>query len=131
VLFVSLHADPVVEYPYFLGHADERGAGAGDGATLNYPLPHGTAWDAYGAALAEACTAVRHWGPDAVVVSLGVDTYERDPISEFRLAGDDYPRLGRALAALQRPTLFVMEGGYAVENLGVNAVGVLTGFEDR
>ena len=47
VLFVSLHADPRVEYPYFLGHADERGAGAGLGFTRNYPLPFGTAWPTY------------------------------------------------------------------------------------
>jgi acetoin utilization deacetylase AcuC-like enzyme len=128
VLVVSLHADPVMEYPYFLGYADERGTGPGEGTTRNYPLPQGTRWDTYGAALADACGAVRAWGPDAVVVSLGVDTYEHDPISQFRLTRDDYPRIGEAIAALARPTLFVMEGGYAVEDIGVNAVNVLTGF---
>ncbi len=130
VLFVSLHADPLHEYPYFLGYGDERGTGAGDGATLNYPLPHGTPWDRYSAALDDAGAAVRAWAPDALVVSLGVDTYEHDPISQFRLTSADFPSLGRALATLRRPTLFVMEGGYAVDDLGVNAVGVLTGFED-
>ena len=71
------------------------------------------------------------WGPDAIVVSLGVDTYEHDPISHFRLTRDDFPRLGARIAALGRPTLFVMEGGYAVDDLGLNAVAVLTGFEAR
>ena len=40
-------------------------------------------------------------------------------------------RARRAIASLNRPTLFVMEGGYAVDEIGVNAVNVLMGFEDR
>jgi acetoin utilization deacetylase AcuC-like enzyme len=131
VLFLSLHADPRDEYPYFLGYADERGTGAGEETTFNYPLPFGTTWSGYGAALAEACAVIHRWCPDALVVSLGVDTYEHDPISEFRLTRDDFPRLGAAIATLERPTLFVMEGGYAVDDIGINAVGVLQGFERR
>ena len=46
VCFVSLHADPAYEYPFFSGFTPERGAGAGEGATHNFPLPLGTAWDA-------------------------------------------------------------------------------------
>jgi acetoin utilization deacetylase AcuC-like enzyme len=131
VCFVSIHADPLDEYPYFLGHADERGTGAGLGATCNYPLPHGTTWATYGAALAEACAVITAFRPDAIVVSLGVDTYEHDPISGFGLTRDDFPRLGAAIATIDRPTLFVMEGGYAVDDIGLNAVGVLQGFERR
>ena len=63
------------------------------------------------------------------MVSLGVDTFGGDPISRFRLESGDYPAIGRSIAALGLPTLFVMEGGYAVEAVGVNAVGVLEGFE--
>jgi acetoin utilization deacetylase AcuC-like enzyme len=128
MLFLSLHADPRVEYPYFLGHADERGAGPGVGFNHNYPLPHGTTWDAYGPALHDACAKIASFGPDVLVVSLGVDTYEHDPISQFRLTTDDFPRIGAGIAACRCPTLFVMEGGYAVEDIGVNAVNVLTGF---
>jgi acetoin utilization deacetylase AcuC-like enzyme len=131
VLFASLHADPRVEYPYFAGFADERGEGAGLGFNHNYPLPHGTAWPGYGAALEEACARIREHAPDTVVVSLGVDTFEQDPISAFRLVNDDYLRIGETIARLGRPTLFVMEGGYAVEDIGVNAVNVLVGFEGR
>ena len=128
VLFVSLHADPRIEYPYFLGHADERGEGAGAGYTVNYPLPHGTAWDSYGPALDSACEVVAKDAPDAVVISLGVDTYAHDPISRFALTSDDFSRIGARIARLGRPTLFVMEGGYAVEAIGVNVVNVLTGY---
>ena len=68
------------------------------------------------------------FAPDVLVVSLGVDTYEHDPISQFRLTTDNFPRIGARIAACRCPTLFVMEGGYAVEDIGVNAVNVLTGF---
>ncbi len=129
VQVVSVHADPRVEYPYFLGHADERGTGAGEGFTLNLPLPHGTDFARWSAALDLACDAVARFGPEALVVSLGVDTYRGDPISQFLLDTADYPVIGRRIRALGLPTLFVMEGGYAVEAIGVNAVGVLEGFE--
>lgn len=131
VLFLSLHADPMDEFPYFLGHADETGAGAGAGCNVNYPLPIGTAWAQWAEALEQACRRVDDFAPDALVVSLGVDTFEGDPISRFRLGADDFPRIGARLAGLGRPTLFVLEGGYAVAEIGINAVGVLTGFEQR
>jgi acetoin utilization deacetylase AcuC-like enzyme len=129
VQVVSVHADPLVEYPYFLGHADERGAGEGEGANLNLPLPHGADWGAWSEALEAACRAVAGFAPEALVVSLGVDTFRGDPISQFRLETADYPPIGRRIRALGLPTLFVMEGGYAVEEVGVNAVGVLEGFD--
>lgn len=129
VFCASLHGDPRVEYPYFMGHADEYGAGDGLGFNLNLPLPHGTAWPGYALALNAACGALAAFAPDALVVSLGVDSFEADPISRFKLVSDDYLRLGRRIAALRRPTLFVFEGGYAVDAIGVNAVNVLQGFE--
>jgi acetoin utilization deacetylase AcuC-like enzyme len=129
VLFVSLHADPREEYPYFAGHADERGAGEGYGFNLNIPLPRGTDWSRYGIALGEACAAVRRFAPDALVVSLGVDTFEDDPISAFQLRGDDYRRIGEAIGDLRFRTVFVMEGGYAVREIGINVVNVLQAFD--
>jgi len=63
-----------------------------------------------------------------LVVSLGVDTFEKDPISHFKLTSEDYPKIGRRIAELGLPTLFVMEGGYAIEAIGVNTVNVLEGF---
>ncbi len=129
VLTVSIHADPKQEYPFFAGHADEIGAGAGRGFHLNLPLRWGATWDAYKPALETAMRRIRGFSPDALVVSLGVDTFEQDPISKFKLKGDDYSRMGETIAGAGRPTLFVMEGGYAVEALGVNVVNVLEGFE--
>ncbi|HUL08124.1 MAG TPA: hypothetical protein VLV76_17510, partial [Candidatus Acidoferrum sp.] len=106
-----------------------RGEGPGEGFNHNYPLRPGTAWDTYRPALVDAIARIAAFGPDALIVSLGVDTFERDPISRFKLKSEDYLRIGEMIAALKRPTLFIMEGGYAVEEIGINAVNVLTGFE--
>ena len=54
VLFVSIHGDPLTEYPFFLGHADETGRGAGLGFNCNLPLPAGTTADAWFAAFDQA-----------------------------------------------------------------------------
>ena len=68
---------------------------------------------------------------DALVVSLGLDTFEGDPISGFKLRSEDYLAVGEDLAAAGLPTAIIFEGGYAVADLGVNAVNVLEGFEQR
>ncbi len=130
VFFASLHGHPLDEYPFFLGYEEETGAGAGEGCNANYPLRWGTGFDRWSEALEAACKRIAGYGADALVVSLGVDTYKDDPISQFKLEEADYPVIGRRIAALGLPTLFVMEGGYAVEQIGVNAAGVLTGFEE-
>jgi acetoin utilization deacetylase AcuC-like enzyme len=128
VFVANLHADPRFDYPHFLGFADETGMGAGEGFNLNVPLPLGTRWPAYDEALSHALSRLAAFKPDALVVSLGVDTYEHDPISAFKLTGADYPRLGERIATLQRPTAFVLEGGYAVADVGTNVVSVIKGF---
>lgn len=128
VLTVSVHGDPRTEYPFYLGHADERGAGAGEGCNLNLPLPRGTGFDAWRPALQQGLQAVADFAPGALVVSLGLDSFEADPISGFRLCSADYFCVGADLRALGLPTVFVFEGGYAVAALGVNAVNVLEGF---
>ncbi len=131
VQVINFHADPMQEYPYFLGHKDETGTGAGEGFNINYPMPFGTEFETWFAALEVGCSKLEAYKPDVVLVSLGVDTFEKDPISRFKLRSEHYPQIGARIAKLGLPTLFVMEGGYAVAEIGVNAVGVLTGFEGR
>jgi acetoin utilization deacetylase AcuC-like enzyme len=94
----------------------------------DYTLPCGTGWKEYSAALEAALDVVGGFSPEALVVSLGVDTYEGDPISAFKLATQHSPLMGRRLAELRLPTVFVQEGGYAVEEIGTNVAGVLEGF---
>lgn len=128
VLYVSIHADPRYGYPFFMGHADETGSGAGEGFNVNLPLPRGTSWDTYQPALAMALDRVRRFSPEVLLVSLGVDTFDGDPTGSFKLRTADYLPMGAAIATLRRPTLFVMEGGYVIEQLGDNTVNVLKGF---
>ncbi len=127
VMFVSIHADPRQEYPYFLGRADEIGDGPGAGYNLNLPLPWQSSADDWFAALATGLQRISGYAPDYLVVSLGVDTFIDDPISQFRLKTDDYLEVGKRIGELGLPTLFVMEGGYAVANIGGNVVNVLRG----
>ena len=129
VLFISLHADPRHDYPFYLGHADERGTGAGVGCNLNLPLPAGTTAAAWFTALETACIRLASFAPDALVVSLGADTFAGDPQSRFALHSADYLRMGERLAWLGKPTVFIFEGGLAVPELGLNVVNVLEGFE--
>jgi acetoin utilization deacetylase AcuC-like enzyme len=129
VLFVSIHADPNFAFPHFTGFADENGEGAGEGFNLNLPLPRGTEWPAYAEALAAALSRVRDFGPDVLLVSLGLDTFDGDPISRFKLHAQDYLRMGEILAALKLPTLLVFEGGYNLDALAEITVNVLEGFQ--
>ena len=128
VFFASLHGDPRTEYPFFLGYADETGQGAGEGANLNLPMARGTDYAQWSEALEVALAAIGRFGAQALVVSLGVDTFALDPISGFVLRSDDYLRMGDRIAKLGLPTVLVFEGGYAVDAVGVNAVNVLQAF---
>ena len=128
VQFTSIHGDPHTEYPYYLGYADERGAGDGLGFNRNLPLARGTGFTKWRAALQTALQGIAAYQPDALVVSLGLDTFEGDPIAGFTLKSADYLRIGEDLARAGLPAVFVFEGGYAVSEVGVNAVNVLEGF---
>lgn len=130
VMYLSLHGDPRDAFPHFLGYADETGLGEGEGYNFNYPMKPGTAYDQWGSSLRDALNNVKEFGADILVVSLGVDTFETDPISFFKLKSDDFLSYGRAIAELRLPTLFVMEGGYDIDEIGLNTVNVLQGFED-
>ncbi|WP_375428897.1 histone deacetylase family protein [uncultured Sphingomonas sp.] len=128
VFYASVHADPATDFPFFWGHADEVGDDEGRGATLNVPLPHGTKLDEFRRAQATALEAIARFAPDALVVSFGADTWAGDPISHFALETPDYAVLARDIAACGWPTAVVMEGGYAVDELGHNVASFLGGF---
>lgn len=134
VLFVSIHASPSYQYPYYLGYADERGAGAGEGYNLNLPLEQGAGDRDYLAALERALAAIDAARPRFLVLSAGFDTFEGDPVAAhgggFALSAAAFPEIGRRVAALGLPTLVVQEGGYAIDALGDNAVALLRGLEE-
>ena len=128
VFFASIHADPKTDYPFYWGHADERGQGAGEGATLNLPLPRGTTMAEFEPALDRALEAIADFGADLLICCYGADTFIGDPISFFALRTEDYAAIARRIAQAGLPTVIVMEGGYAVDALGANVASFLSGF---
>ena len=132
VLTVSIHADPVRFYPFFWGYADETGAGDGDGANLNLPLPRGSNDAAFMDALASALKNVQSFKPDALVIALGLDAYEGDPIAGLAVTTGGFAQIGEAIGgALKLPTVIVQEGGYPCDALGANLSAFLSGYESK
>jgi acetoin utilization deacetylase AcuC-like enzyme len=118
VLFVSLHADPNAQYPYFWGGADETGEGEGAGYTVNLPLARRSSAATWFAALDVALERIGRFGAEALLVSFGADTHEQDSVGDFQLTFEDFERMGQHLRSLRLPTAFVQEGGYNLETLG-------------
>lgn len=129
VFFCSLHADPARFYPFFAGYAHERGEGDGEGYNLNLPLAHGTGDDGYLAALDQALAAIRAYAPEALLVSLGLDAQERDPLGVLKVTTAGFGEIARRIARLGLPTVLVQEGGYLCDDLGPNLASFLSGFE--
>jgi acetoin utilization deacetylase AcuC-like enzyme len=128
IIFISLHADPHDEYPFFSGFAREIGGDSAQGATLNLPLPKGCNDITYLKALNHALHAIRSFQPNWLVLSAGYDTCAADPSTFFELSDTVYFEIGRRIGALDLPTLIVHEGGYAVEHNGLLAANLLKGF---
>ena len=126
VLTVSIHADPLRFYPFYWGHAQERGEGAGRGCNLNLPLARGTGDDDYLATLATALQAVESFGADVIVIALGLDAHENDPFKGLRVTTPGFSRIAEAIAATGLPLLIVQEGGYVSDDLGQNLTAFLS-----
>jgi acetoin utilization deacetylase AcuC-like enzyme len=129
VFTVSIHADPHAYYPFVWGYAHERGEGDGLGANLNIPLPLGTDDDGYIAALGVAQKAIASFAPTALVLALGLDASEHDPLAALKVTTDGFRRIGEAVARFGLPTVIIQEGGYLSDILGANLTATLMGFE--
>jgi len=133
VLFVSIHADPADFYPWFWGAAEQRGAGQGLGYTINLPLALGTQDELWLETLDTALAAIARFAPGMLVVSLGLDAQEGDPVGGFRITTPGFTRAGEALGGFARshtlPTVLIQEGGYLCDSLGRNLAATLGGFE--
>lgn len=121
VLTVSIHGDPSREYPFFTGFPEEVGQGPGRGYNLNIVVPAGADGTRYRPALRRALARIARHKPDALVLSLGLDTAKGDPTGNFRLTPEDFYENARLVRALGVPTLVVQEGGYNVRTIGAHA----------
>jgi len=131
VLTVSIHADPARFYPFFWGHAHERGTGAGLGANLNLPLARGTGDEDYLATLGTALARIAAFGADAIVVALGLDAHVDDPFRGLAVTTPGFTRIAAAIAGAGLPVLCVQEGGYVSDALGANLTAFLSGIIER
>ena len=130
VLTVSIHTNPVRFYPYFWGYADEHGKGLGRGRNLNFPLPRGTGDKTYLENLERAVELIKLYDPQALVVALGLDAYEGDPLGGLRITTLGFCRIGATIGRLKLPCVLVQEGGYLCDALGENLISFLDGFEN-
>jgi acetoin utilization deacetylase AcuC-like enzyme len=131
VVVVSLHGEPQSFYPFYWGYAGESGAGDGRGANFNLPLPRGAGDEEYLEHLEVGLEKIRACGASALVVSLGFDAYERDPLKWLEITTEGFRRMASAVAGLGLPTVLVQEGGYYCPDLGRNLAAFLSGFEAR
>ena len=131
VLYVSLHAHPDRQYPYFLGWPDETGEGPGAGANLNIPLAAGLSNEGYLEALDRGLERIAGEPGSLMVVSLGFDTYGADPLGDLALTTEVYHEVGRRAAAVGKRLVILQEGGYHLPSLGDNARAWLRGAEGR
>jgi acetoin utilization deacetylase AcuC-like enzyme len=131
VLYVSIHGED--EYPYYSGFENEVGAGEGKGFNLNLPLPVDSPIEKYLEKLAIAMERIEKERPRFLIVSLGFDTFNLDPLGSFKLFTEDYETIAARIRATKLvrsiPTLILLEGGYVVERLGDNMVSFLKGWE--
>ncbi len=120
VFYASTH-----QYPFYpgTGAANERGTGAGEGFTLNVPLPAGTGDEEYAAAIQEVILpALRRFAPDVLILSAGFDAWQHDPLGGMRVTEEGFRNWGEWCAKLAEEVcggrvLALLEGGYDLANL--------------
>ncbi|HSK49272.1 MAG TPA: histone deacetylase [Solirubrobacterales bacterium] len=115
VLFASIH-----QYPFYpgTGGAGDRGSGAGEGFTLNLPVPAGAGGELWLSLVEEQVgPAAIEFGPDLVLVSAGFDAHRDDPLASCELETADFAaiaeRTGEIAAVVDAPLGLVLEGGYS------------------
>jgi acetoin utilization deacetylase AcuC-like enzyme len=129
VLTLSIHGDPKNYYPFFYGYAEQRGADAGEGFNVNLPVPVKSADPVWQKALGTALERIADFAPGALVLALGLDAHEADPLAGGAVTTKGFAQMARMIAGLKLPTVIVQEGGYLTPYLSDNLASFLTGFQ--
>ncbi len=120
VFYFSVHQWPL--YPG-TGRADERGEGAAEGTTMNFPFPAGSGRaEVLGAVRQALIPAMARFRPDIVVISAGFDSRAGDLLGRFTLTDSDFADLTRAVIEIADRhcggrVVSLLEGGYNLEGL--------------
>jgi acetoin utilization deacetylase AcuC-like enzyme len=128
VLTVSIHADPSNYFPFYAGYPEEIGRGAGLGFNLNLPLPHGSDDGEFLRALDTAMARIREFAPAMLVIALGLDASEHDPLGVLKVTREGFSQAAQSIAQLALPTVIVQEGGYLCPALPLNLIAFLRPF---
>jgi len=132
VLFISTH-----QYPFYpgTGAVNETGAGAGEGFTINVPLPAGCADTEYFQVFQEVVIpAAEKFQPEWILISAGFDPHRRDPLAGMNLTEEAFGAMANSLLALaarfsQGRIAFLLEGGYDLHALRASAAAVLSALQ--
>ncbi|HUT38578.1 MAG TPA: histone deacetylase family protein [Methanoregula sp.] len=125
VLYVSLHGNPDRSYPYFSGFSHETGEKLGKGYNVNIPLPAGVGDNEYRKYLDIALRKVRKYKPWAVIVSLGLDIFIGDPLSDIGVSSPFFGEMAGTFCDLGIPVLGILEGGYDMADLAQNGANFI------
>jgi acetoin utilization deacetylase AcuC-like enzyme len=133
VLYASTH-----QYPFYpgTGGTGERGLDAGEGFTVNVPLPAGTGDEGYEEAIrGRILPALRSFAPEALIVSAGFDAWQRDPLGGMRVTAEGFRAWGDWLRDLAAEVcggrlLALLEGGYDLQSLPLLVEAHLEGLAD-
>jgi acetoin utilization deacetylase AcuC-like enzyme len=128
VLFISTH-----QYPYYPGSGavNEVGAGAGEGYTINIPLPAGCADAEYLQVFEHIVVpAAERFQPEWILVSAGFDAHRRDPLGGMDVTEEGFGAMARILLSLaarfaDARIAFLLEGGYDLAGLRNSVAAVL------
>jgi acetoin utilization deacetylase AcuC-like enzyme len=128
VLFISTH-----QFPYYpgTGAIDEIGANAGEGATLNVPLPAGCGDAEYLRVFADVIVpAAKRFEPDWILVSAGFDPHRRDPLGGMAVTEAGFAAMAQMLVECAAGSAgsriaFLLEGGYDLAALCGSVAAVL------
>jgi acetoin utilization deacetylase AcuC-like enzyme len=119
VLYASLHQDNF--YPG-TGPLQDAGSGAGEGFTINLPVPAGSGEELWLSLLARVVVpAARAFAPQLVLISAGYDAHRADPLGECSLETRSFGEMARHVRDLARgcgaPVGVILEGGYEPQAL--------------
>ena len=118
------------------GAADDIGSGAGEGFTINLPVPAGSDGEHWLTLLEEgALPAGRRFAPGLILVSAGFDAHRADPLASCAMEAEDFARMAQRVRDLAdelgAPLGAVLEGGYDVDALAECVVATLTALGGR
>ncbi|MBI5557844.1 MAG: histone deacetylase [Deltaproteobacteria bacterium] len=132
VFYISIHEHPTFSFPG-TGYAEEKGLGAGVGATLNIPLPPG-ADDALFLHVLERYVepALDVFRPERLIVAAGFDGHVLDDMSGLSYSTELFGVIGERMSALagkhcEGKVLSILEGGYHLDSLAAGVERYLLG----